>query len=448
MPLTNALGEPLTGIAEHRLHTLPDASADIGALSELYRRTRAKTLAIAAPLSAEDQVIQSMPDASPTKWHLAHTTWFFETFLLAPSMPGYSHFDSRYAYLFNSYYESVGPRHPRPHRGLLTRPSVSEIGLYREHVDQAMDDLFTASPASLNSQCLSLVALGINHEQQHQELMLTDILHAFSCNPLRPAHSVVSVAPTPPHCRSRAHHPKWHVYPAGMYELGHSGDGFAFDNEGPRHRIYLRSFRLAAEPVTNREWQAFIDDGGYQRPELWLSDGWATVQAEGWRAPLYWESDADDTLTMTLSGPQPIDLAAPVCHVSYYEADAFARWAGKRLPTEAEWEVAASALPARGNTLGTRALRPLPASDNTSAGPRQMFGDVWEWTCSPYVPYPGYRPPAGAVGEYNGKFMCNQMVLRGGSCATPDGHIRASYRNFFYPHQRWQFFGLRLAEDV
>jgi ergothioneine biosynthesis protein EgtB len=442
------LEEPLPGIAEHRLSAVPDASSDIAALHRLYRRTRAKTSEMAAVLSAEDQVVQSMPDASPTKWHLAHTTWFFEAFLLTPLMPGYSPFDPRYAYLFNSYYESVGPRHPRPQRGLLTRPSVNDIGLYRAHVDQAMDDLFAASHASLRSQGAFLVALGINHEQQHQELMLTDILHAFSCNPVRPAYAVAPSAPSQPVHRSCANRPEWHVYPAGMYEVGHSGDGFAFDNEGPRHRVYLRAFRLAAEPVTNREWQAFIEDGGYQRAELWLSDGWATAQAQGWRAPLYWDSEADDTLTMTLSGRQPIDLAAPVCHVSYYEADAFARWADKRLPTEAEWEVAATAQPPWGNTLGTGALRPLPASSDTSAGPRQMFGDVWEWTCSPYVPYPGYRPLAGTIGEYNGKFMCNQMVLRGGSCATPDGHIRASYRNFFYPRQRWQFSGLRLAEDV
>jgi ergothioneine biosynthesis protein EgtB len=409
-----------------------------------FIRTRVTTEAIAAPLSAEDRAVQSMPDASPTKWHLAHTTWFFETFLLSAMLPAYRCFDERYAYLFNSYYETVGSRHPRPQRGLLTRPSAADIGRYRSYVDEAMAELLVRSERP-DPYLASLVELGINHEQQHQELILTDILHAFSCNPLyRAYHQHQTIVP-----RSTASNDEWFSYPAGLYEIGHSGDGFAFDNEGPRHRVYLPPFRLATRPVSNSDWQAFISDGGYRRPELWLSDGWATAQADGWRAPLYWIAKAGETLAMTLAGPQPIDPAAPVCHVSYYEADAFARWAGKRLPTEAEWEVAARVLPPQGNTLGTGALRPLPPSTgDTSAGPQQMFGDVWEWTSSPYVPYPGYRPPAGAVGEYNGKFMCNQMVLRGGSCVTPDHHVRASYRNFFYPHQRWQFSGLRLAEDA
>ena len=440
----------MTQIVEQDLHAVLPARASLAALYKRFRRTRAESSAIAAPLSAEDQTVQSMPDASPTKWHLAHTTWFFESFLLEPHVSGYRHFDSRYAYLFNSYYESVGPRHPRPRRGLLTRPSAADVGRYRAHVDHAMDDLFAASRGSHASDRAFILDLGINHEQQHQELMLTDILHAFSCNPLEPAYKPASHAPIPPAHSPRQVRQGWHVYPGGMYEIGHSGDAFAFDNEAPRHRVYLGSFRLAAKLVTNAEWQEFIGDGGYRRPELWLSDGWATAQAEGWQAPLYWTENAGETLTMTLAGRQPIDPAAPVCHVSYYEADAFARWTGKRLPTEAEWEIAARAVPPRGNTLGSGALRPLPYSpeDPSSSGPRQMFGDVWEWTSSPYVPYPGYRAPAGAIGEYNGKFMCNQIVLRGGSCVTPDGHVRASYRNFFYPHQRWQFAGLRLAEDA
>lgn len=440
----------MTKIVEQDLHAVLPARASLAGLYERFRRTRAESSAIAAPLSAEDQTVQSMPDASPTKWHLAHTTWFFESFLLEPHVSGYRHFDPRYAYLFNSYYESVGPRHPRPRRGLLTRPSAAEVARYRAYVDNAMDDLFAASRGSYASDRAFILDLGINHEQQHQELMLTDILHAFSCNPLEPAYKPASHAPIPPAHSPHQGRQGWHVYPGGMYEVGHSGDAFAFDNEAPRHRVYLGSFRLAAKLVTNAEWQEFIGDGGYRRPELWLSDGWATAQAEGWQAPLYWTGNAGETLTMTLAGRQPIDPAAPVCHVSYYEADAFARWTGKRLPTEAEWEIAARAVPPRGNTFGSGALRPLPysAEDRCSSGPRQMFGDVWEWTSSPYVPYPGYRAPAGAIGEYNGKFMCNQMVLRGGSCVTPERHVRASYRNFFYPHQRWQFAGLRLAEDA
>ena len=412
-------------------------------LQESFVRTRATTEAIAAPLSEEDRAVQSMPDASPTKWHLAHAAWFFETFLLAPFLPGYRRFDERYAYLFNSYYDSVGSRHPRPQRGMLTRPSAAEVRRYRAYVDEAMSDLLSRSERS-DPQITYLVELGINHEQQHQELMLTDILHAFACNPLYPAyHSSEPIAP-----RSAASDREWFAHPAGLYDVGHGSAAFAFDNEGPRHRVFLCPFKLAARPVSNGDWQAFVEDGGYCRPELWLSDGWAAVQSEGWSAPLYWRTEEGSALTMTLAGPQPLDPAAPVCHVSYYEADAYARWTGKRLPTEAEWEIAARGLPPQGNTLGTRALRPLPGPDGTGvAAPGQMFGDVWEWTSSPYTPYPGYRAPAGAIGEYNGKFMCNQMVLRGGSCVTPDGHVRATYRNFFYPRQRWQFSGLRLAED-
>src|SRR5512133_1106582 len=437
------MGKGLMRAAEVRSQPLP-LSDCTGRSSphESFVRARATSEAIAAPLTAEDRAVQSMADASPTKWHLAHVTWFFETFLLAPFLPGYRRFDERYAYLFNSYYDSIGSRHPRPRRGLLTRPSSAEVGRYRAHVDEAMSDLLSRSEWS--PQIAHLVELGINHEQQHQELMLTDILHAFACNPLYPAyHPPEPIAP-----RSTASDRAWFAHSAGLYDVGHDGAAFAFDNEGPRHRVFLRPFKLAARPVSNGDWQAFVEDGGYRRPELWLSDGWAAAQTEGWRAPLYWRAEEGNALTMTLAGPQPLDPAAPVCHVSYYEAEAYARWAGKRLPSEAEWEIAARGLPPRGNTLGTGALRPLPAADGAgAAAPGQMFGDVWEWTVSPYTPYPGYRAPASAIGEYNGKFMCNQMVLRGGSCVTADGHLRATYRNFFYPHQRWQFSGVRLAED-
>lgn len=421
------------------------------ALVEDFRRTRALSEALARPLTAEDQVVQSMPDASPTKWHLAHTTWFFETFLLVPFLPAWRVFDERWGFLFNSYYEAVGARHPRPQRGLLTRPSVAEIAGYRAAVNAAMLDLLETE-AGGHDQVVALTRLGINHEQQHQELLLTDILHAFSCNPLRPAY-----LPAPATAPGNPRATGWVSLPGGLREIGHDGlDSFAFDNEGPRHTVYLRPFRLADRPVTNSEWCAFIADGGYQRAELWLSDGWAAVQADGWQAPLYWQECKDGSRRMmTLSGLNELDPAAPVCHVSYYEADAFARWAGKRLPTEAEWEFAARGLPVRGNMLDMeaphrRSLRPLAASEAVmpAAGLQQMYGDVWEWTQSAYVAYPGFRPASGAVGEYNGKFMCSQMVLRGGSCVTPEGHVRASYRNFFYPHQRWQFAGLRLAEDI
>ncbi|MBK8209873.1 MAG: ergothioneine biosynthesis protein EgtB [Rhodospirillales bacterium] len=418
-------------------------------LIEDFSRTRATTERLASPLRAEDQVVQSMPDASPVKWHLAHTTWFFETFLLIPFLPGWRRYDDRWGYLFNSYYEAVGARHPRAQRGLLTRPSVQEVARYRKAVDAAMAELLEA-PGESADEVTSLTRLGINHEQQHQELLLTDILHAFSCNPLRPAYHKPPAAEHHP----QPTRPNWLSYPSGLREIGSDGtDGFVFDNEGPRHTVFLRPFRLADRLVSNAEWCDFIDDDGYRRAALWLSDGWAAVQAENWRAPLYWQENGSGAWqTMTLSGMQPVDLAAPVCHVGFYEADAFARWAGKRLPSEAEWEFATRDLPVSGNLLDEMhpvdsPLRPLAPMDE-GPGLRQAFGDVWEWTQSAYAPYPGFRPAAGAVGEYNGKFMCNQMVLRGGSCATPAGHVRATYRNFFYPQQRWQFSGLRLAEDV
>jgi ergothioneine biosynthesis protein EgtB len=417
-------------------------------LLTLYDQTRRQSLDIAAPLSPEDQTVQSMPDASPTKWHLAHTTWFFETFLVLPFVAGAAAFDTRYGYLFNSYYETLGRRQPRPERGLLTRPPLDEVIAYRRHADRAMRRLIETCQAGAWPTIAPLIALGINHEQQHQELMLTDILHLLACSPLCPPYRQRHSA-DPPHGHDVP--ARWVAVGGGIHAIGHAGGGFAFDNEGPRHDVVIRPFRLAAGLVTNGEWRAFIADDGYRRPELWLADGWAKAQENDWQAPLYWRSVGDGGYAMmTLDGLQPVADAAPVCHVSYYEADAFARWSGRRLPTEAEWEVAAAGLAPVGNTLGSGRLTPVARTVGEDDEPprlAQVFGDVWEWTQSAYVPYPGYRPPAGAVGEYNGKFMCNQMVLRGGSCVTPDGHIRASYRNFFYPHQRWQFSGVRLAED-
>lgn len=414
-----------------------------------FLNTRRQSLTIAAPLSAEDQTAQSMPDASPTKWHLAHTSWFFETFVLVPG-GSYRLFDDAFGYLFNSYYDAIGDRHPRAERGLLTRPSLDRVLAYRAQVDAAMEALFETTPAGRLAELAPLIRLGVHHEQQHQELMLTDILNLFAMNPLHPAYRAASAsgersAGTPPL--------RWCHVPEGIYAVGHDQHGFAFDNEGPRHRVLLRPFRIASRCVTNGEWKAFIADDGYRRPELWLSDGFARASTERWRAPLYWRDDGgDDWLAVGLHGLQSIDDGAPVCHVSYYEADAYARWSRKRLPSEFEWEIVARDRPVVGNLLGSGHLAPQPASDAVNDGDQpvcqQLFGDVWEWTSSAYGPYPGFRAVSGAVGEYNGKFMCNQMVLRGGSCVTPDDHIRATYRNFFYPHQRWQFTGVRLAEDV
>lgn len=422
-----------------------------------FRDTRAWSERLAAPLSPEDQTVQSMPDASPAKWHLAHTTWFFETFILGPQVPDYEVFDSRFGYLFNSYYDAVGARHPRPQRGLLTRPSAAQVLAYRAHVDRAMDTFIADADARQWRAAAPLVTLGINHEQQHQELLLTDILHLFSLNPVKPAYRTDALHETRAAAIAAL---SWIDFAGGVTEIGHDGDGFAFDNEGPRHPVLVAPFRLASRLTTNGEWKRFIAEGGYRRPEFWLSDGWATVQAEGWTAPLYWQEQEDRSgayLGMTLGGLTPIRDADPVCHVSYYEADAYARWAGKRLPTEMEWEIAAKDVPLSGNLRNSQHLRPCPvmaepASREAGSGEngqlRQMIGDVWEWTQSAYQPYPSFRASPGAVGEYNGKFMCNQFVLRGGSCATPDDHIRITYRNFFYPHQRWQFTGVRLAEDV
>ncbi len=411
-------------------------------LSERLFANRSHSIELTRGLNPEDMTVQAMDDASPTKWHLAHTSWFFESLLLAPHLDGYLVFDEMFNYCFNSYYESLGPRQPRPKRGLLTRPSSETVLAYRAHVDDGLEKLLSAG-ITPGSEAARIIEIGINHEQQHQELMLTDILALFAANPLRPSYR----APRPHRDCGEPEPFRWITYHDGVCEVGHAGHGFAWDNEMPRHRQFIYPFRLADRLVTNTEWQEFIEDGGYRNFALWLSDGWAVVNREGWQAPLYWEERDGLWLTMTLEGVRPVDRAAPVAHVSYYEADAFARWAGHRLPTEFEWEIAANGAEARGNNLASGSLRPLPSESSRYGELRQMFGEVWQWTQSAYLPYPGYRALAGALGEYNGKFMSGQQVLRGSSCVTPDGHSRATYRNFFYPHQRWQFTGLRLASE-
>jgi ergothioneine biosynthesis protein EgtB len=384
---------------------------------DMYRTVRGETERRAAPLSAEDQAVQSMPDASPVKWHRAHTSWFFEQFLLAAHAPGYEAFDPRFGFLFNSYYVAAGPRHARPKRGLITRPDAREVGAYRVHVDAAVENLIEHAASRELDDVLRILEIGLNHEQQHQELILTDLLHAFAQNPTAPAYDANWRLPDRPREQS------YLELVQGIHTVGHDGNGFAFDNERPAHRVLVGPVRIARELVTNSRWLEFMRDGGYRTPSLWLSDGWAAAQAEGWAAPGYWREIDGKWFAMTLAGLLPVAPEAPVCHVSYYEADAFARWAGKDLPSEFEWEVAA-----RTGELS------------------QAFGVVWQWTRSGYAPYPGFRAEPGALGEYNGKFMVNQMVLRGGSFATPEGHTRASYRNFFYPPARWQFTGVRLAE--
>jgi ergothioneine biosynthesis protein EgtB len=394
-----------------------------------------------------------MPDVSPTKWHLAHTSWFFETFVLAEHAPAYRSPDPRYAFLFNSYYVQAGERHCRAQRGLVTRPGVREVLAYRQHVDEAMAGLLHRIAGDEAHPAAALIELGLHHEQQHQELLLTDIKHVFWTNPLRPTYRPAGPEPrggTHPGARDAAAARDWHAVEEGIHEIGHAGDGFAYDNEGPRHRVFLESFRLAARLVTKREFLAFVEDGGYRRPELWLSAGLATVQDRGWEAPLYWERGPDGGWTeFTLAGTRPLDGAAldePVCHVSYYEADAFARWAGHRLPTEFEWEVAASGAPLAGRFVEAERYHPGPASGTGAI--EQLYGDAWQWTQSAYVGYPNYRPAAGAIGEYNGKWMADQWVLRGASCATPRSHARLTYRNFFPSDARWQFMGIRLAEGA
>lgn len=410
-------------------------------LAARYRVVRALTERLRAPLSAEDCQAQSMPDASPAKWHLAHTAWFFETFVLEPGRRGYRPFQPAFRVLFNSYYQGVGEQHPRPQRGLLTRPALDEVLAYRAHVDGHLLDWLAGDDARVAA-LAPVVEIGIHHEQQHQELLLTDAKHLLSGNPLAPAYRALPAAPAAP-----AHPLAWRAVDGGAREVGACADGFAFDNERPRHAVLVEPFALATRPTTNAEYAQFVADGGYRRPELWLSDGWAAVQARGWAAPLYWQRRDDAWLEFTLGGLRPLEPHAPVCHVSLYEADAFASWAGARLPTEQEWEVAAADRPVRGNLLDSGHLHPVAAGD-AGADLAQLYGDVWEWTRSAYAPYPGFRPLAGVLGEYNGKFMCNQLVLRGGSCATPADHVRATYRNFFPPDARWQFTGIRLAKDA
>lgn len=417
-------------------------ASSFDSLAWRYADIRGATEQLAAPLSAEDCALQSMPDASPIKWHLAHTSWFFETFILERALSDYRHFHPAYRSLFNSYYVMVGPAHPRPERGLLSRPTLAEVLAYRKHVDACIHALLDDGRAVGNT-ILELVELGLHHEQQHQELMLTDLKHLFFCNPLWPAYR-----DRPPIVADAATALGWRSFGEGVREIGHPGEGFAFDNERPRHRVFLPAYALAMRLVTNAEYMAFIEDGGYRCPDLWLAEGWDTVCRCGWTAPLYWQRRDGNWRQFTLAGARPVYPHEPVCHVSYFEADAYARWAGCRLPTEAEWEIAAGAAAREGNFVDSGALHPLAVARRATAEPlQQLYGDVWEWTQSAYTAYPGFRPAAGAVGEYNGKFMCNQFVLRGGSCVTPRSHIRASYRNFFAPAARWQFSGIRLARD-
>ncbi|QGJ70223.1 Formylglycine-generating sulfatase enzyme [Planctomycetales bacterium 10988] len=415
-------------------------------LASHYDFVRSWSELLCEPLHPEDCVIQTMPDVSPTRWHLAHTTWFFETFILAAASENYQPFHPQYGYLFNSYYNTVGEQFPRPQRGFLSRPTLDEVWAYRWAIDdRLLEFIQTCSEASL-LQYVPVIEIGLHHEQQHQELILTDIKHVFSCNPLYPVYR--SSDDEKDSSLSAEQNPidlQWKSFEGGVVEIGHQGEAFAYDNEGPRHRVHLESFELADRLVTNGEWLAFLEDGGYQRPELWLSAGWATVQESAWKAPRYWFKQGQDWHHFTLSGLKPLALDEPVCHVSFYEADAFARWLDARLPTEAEWEVACGDRPLQGHFVEEENFAPLPAPTAPDTSLQQMYGDVWEWTASPYLGYPGYKANPGALGEYNGKFMCNQFVLRGGSCATSKTHIRPTYRNFFDPAARWQFSGLRLA---
>jgi ergothioneine biosynthesis protein EgtB len=404
---------------------------------ELYQQTRQISEKICQPLEIEDYTIQSMPDVSPPKWHLAHTTWFFETFLLLPYLPEYQVFDPQFGYLFNSYYEAIGARHPRHQRGILSRPTVAEVYQYRAYVDRAMTTLLSKIPEDPN--LAHLVTLGLHHEQQHQELLLTDIKHILALNPLHPVYRDDLQAKLETTDSTFG----WLEYPCGLYSIGHTGSQFAFDNESPRHQVYLQDYKLGNRLVTNGEYLEFVQAGGYQESKYWLAEGWATVQTQQWQAPLYWESIDRKWWVMTLGGLQQLNHNEPVCHVSFYEADAYATWKGKRLPTEAEWEIATVNIIPTGNFLDSDRLHPAATND----AHYQFFGDVWEWTQSAYLPYPGFQIADGAIGEYNGKFMCNQIVLRGGSCVTSIDHLRPTYRNFFPPSTRWQFSGIRLASD-
>jgi ergothioneine biosynthesis protein EgtB len=419
--------------AVSRSSSAPDPAAH-------YPEIRSRTEALCAPLETDDYQVQSVIDASPPKWHLAHVTWFFETFLLKPFLPGYEPLDARYERLFNSYYNSVGPFHPRAQRHTLSRPTVGEVYAYRTHVDGHMARLVEQCAPAHRASVGRRLTLGLNHEQQHQELLLMDVKRNFYANPLYPAY-----AEAPPAQSAAAPAARWLDFPGGIREIGHAGGAFCFDNEQPRHKVFLRDYRLASRPATNGEYLEFVEGGGYARPEIWLSDGWSTIHERAWKAPLYWTQIDGEWHEMTLTGMRRIDPAAPVCHLSYYEADAYARWRGARLPTEAEWEAAASGEALEGNFVESGLYHPRAARGPAEA---QWFGDVWEWTSSAYAPYPGYRPLEGALGEYNGKFMANQYVLRGGGCATPLSHMRETYRNFFYPHDRWPFTGVRLAADA
>ncbi|MGM0482180.1 MAG: ergothioneine biosynthesis protein EgtB [Pseudomonadota bacterium] len=418
-------------------HSFDGSSLSREQLMAQYQGVREQTMSLTESLSAEDMMLQSMPDASPAKWHLAHTTWFFETFLLQPHLTGYQPYNAAYQYLFNSYYETVGERHPRPQRGLLSRPSLDEVIAYRHYVDSAMTRLLQSPDADIQA----AVTIGLHHEMQHQELLQTDIKHALSLNPYALRRDTDAEATSA--CTGE---PDFYHFKGGLSWIGTDADGsFAYDCEQPRHQVFVPEFSLCERLVTNAEWLEFIADNGYEQPKLWLADGWATAQQEGWQAPLYWHRENDQWLTITDRKRVPLDLTAPVCHISYYEAEAFARWRGCRLPTEFEWEHAAQSVECRGHFLEQGHELPQPAA-NGGAGLKQMFGDAWEWTQSPFIPYPGFTTPEGALAEYNGKFMANQWVLRGGSCATAEQQMRATYRNFFYAHQRWQVTGLRLAK--
>jgi ergothioneine biosynthesis protein EgtB len=409
-------------------------------LLDRYAAVRRQTEALCRPLETEDYVVSTMTEVSPTKWHLAHTSWFFEKFILSRFAPHYRSPDPRYAFLFNSYYVQAGERHCRAQRGLATRPTVGEVFQYRAEVDEGMRAVLQAVDDDPEHPAAALVELGLNHEQQHQELLLTDIKHVFWTNPLRPAY--IQEIPSD---KTAGSPNRWLTVPEGIYQIGHEGPGFAFDNEGPAHRVFLETFRVASRLVTNREYLEFIEDGGYRRAEIWLSNGWAVVSERRWTAPIYWEQGPDGWVEFTFAGPRSVRPDEPVCHISYYEADAYARWAGQRLPTEMEWEVAASAEPVSGSFVESGRFHPAPAPADRPDGPVQLYGEVWQWTQSPYVGYPGYRPAPGAIGEYNGKWMSDQWVLRGASCATPRTHARRTYRNFFPADARWQFAGIRLA---
>lgn len=414
-------------------------------LTESYKSVRELSGALAEPLEIEDYVIQSMPDVSPTKWHLAHTSWFFETFVLSEAIKDYKSPSPQYAYLFNSYYVQAGERHLRPKRGLISRPTVEETYNYRSFVDEHMIRFMEDADDKKWKEYAPVIEIGIHHEQQHQELIVTDIKHVFSENPLRPEY-----VKKPVNGSASAHPPpaEWIAFEEGIYSIGHDGKGFGYDNEYPRHTVFLNPFALQSRLVTNLEYMEFMEDGGYETPELWLSEGWATVETNNWKAPFYWESKDGEWSQFTLSGTRNVSPNEPVCHLSYFEADAYARWAGARLPTEAEWEVAAEGPQIDGNFVDNKNFHPSPLNEKAGKDSlHQMYGDVWEWTQSAYSSYPGFKTLPGALGEYNGKFMCNQFVLRGGSCATSKSHIRKTYRNFFPPDARWQFTGLRLAKD-